>query len=405
MEVENLKLLVITEVFFPEEFLINDLVFTWKNEGRDVSVLTRNPSYPFGKIYPNYKNRFFQKEEIKGVPVFRIQFIPKYNSNKFFKILNYLWNMFLGMLWALKNGKKYDAIYIYQTGPLTFSAIGVLIKILFKKKITIWTQDVWPDTVFAYGIARKGVFKIIIEKFVKWVYCNCDNITVTSPGFIEIIKKYAPSKNIQFIPQWSLTSKLKNSNNITNDIIFPGSFNFVFAGNIGKAQNLERLIEGFEIFYTNSANKEVWLNLIGDGSQLEFLKEKVYSQKIKNIKFWGRVNSSEMPLYYEKSDILIISLEDSSIFNMTIPAKFQSYLNAEKPIFGVLNGEVANLICDNNIGWVTSPNDINKIAEKLQEISICELISVIEKAGNTARLLNNNFNREKIIVEITSLIY
>ena len=396
----------ISEVFAPEEFLINDLVFSWKNQGYFVSVLTRNPSYPKGKLFPGYRNWLFQKEVINDVPVSRVQIIPGYNRNKLLKILNYLWNMLLGMIWGLINGKKFDEIYIYHTGPLTFSSIGILIKKIYNKKITIWTQDVWPDTVFAYNIARKGILRKILELFVKWVYTNCDTITVSSPGFISVIEKYCPSKNITFIPQWSLTSKLTTLTGQQKKVIYPGKFNFVFAGNISKTQNLEKVISGFEKFILSSVNnKEIWLNLIGDGSYLNFLKEKIKINNIPNIKFWGRVELSKMPNFYKKADVLLIALENQPIFNLTIPAKFQSYLNAEKPIFGILKGEVADLIVHYNLGWVASPDDINEIAASFEEIVSSKSEVLSKKTENTNILLEKLFDREKIIQKFTAVVF
>lgn len=400
----NKRILIITEVFSPEDFLINDLVFHWKKQGRDVSVLTRNPSYPEGKIYKGYKNKLFQKETINDIPVSRVQFIPGYKNNSFIKIINYLWNMFLGVLWAIKNGKAFDSIYIYQTGPLTFSTAGIIIKKLYNKKVTIWTQDIWPDTVHAYGWAQKGISRKILDLFVKWVYSNCDNITVSSPGFESIIRQYCSSMEIQFIPQWSLTPKF-DGKEITIPVNFPGTFNFVFAGNIGKVQNLENVISGFEQFLKTTPNKEIWLNLIGDGSQLIYLQKKVKANSIANIKFWGRKKSSDMPSFFDKADVLIIALENQPIFNLTVPAKFQSYLNAEKPIFGVIKGEVANLIINYNLGWTATPDNIKEIACQFQEIVFCKPEMLTEKTRNTNLLVKDQFNREKIIQKFTDMVF
>ena len=400
----NKKILIITEVFSPEDFLINDLVFHWKQQGRDVSVLTRNPSYPEGKIYPGYKNKLFQKEIINGIPVSRVQFIPGYKNNSFIKIINYLWNMVLGILWAIKNGKAFDSIYIYQTGPLTFSTSGIIIKKLYHKKVTIWTQDIWPDTVHAYGWAQKGISRKILDSFVKWIYRNCDNVTISSPGFESIIRQYYPTKTIQFIPQWSFTAKL-NGNETAHIVKFPGTFNFVFAGNIGKVQNLENVISGFELFQKENSNKEIWLNLIGDGSNLSFLQEKVKANKIRNVKFWGRMKSSDMPGLYDKTDVLIIALENQPIFNLTIPAKFQSYLNADKPIFGIISGEVANFIVKYNLGWIAPPDSITEIAGIFEEIVSCKPEILIGKTQNTNILLEDQFNREKIIQKFTDMVF
>ena len=399
------NVLVITEVFSPEEFLINDLVFSWKEQGFLVSVLTRNPSYPLGKVFTGYRNRLFQTEVIKGVPVYRVQFIPGYKTNKLIKILNYLWNMTLGWLWAIKNGRKFDSIFIYQTGPLTFSSIGILIKKLYGKKTTIWTQDVWPETVFAYGLANKGMSRILLEKFVAWVYSNCDTITVSCSGYIPVIKKYCPLKSITFIPQWSLTSKLSDLPEPRKEINYPGKFNFVFGGNIGSVQNLENVISGFELFIKITDQKQTWLNLLGDGSFLNHLQEIVSNNKIANVKFWGRINSTDMPCFYDKADILIIALENRPIYNLTIPAKFQSYLNAEKPIFGVISGEVASLITNFNLGWVVTPDNIREIANTFEEISSAKPEILMEKTKNTNSLLEDQFNRKKIIQKITGLVF
>jgi len=400
-----LKILVITEVFSPEEFLINDLVFTWKTEGLLVSVLTRNPSYPLGKLFAGYRNRLFYKEVINKVPVFRLQFIPGYKNNKLIKILNYIWNMVLGFLWAVKNGRHFDSIFMYQTGPLTFSSIGILIKKMYQKKTTIWTQDVWPETVFAYGLAKKGISRMILEKFVEWVYSNCDHIAVSCPGYGPVIQKYCPSKDVNFIPQWSLTSKLNDGILPHHEVIYPGKFNFVFAGNIGTVQNLENVISGFELFLQNNSTSEAWLNVIGDGSRLDYLKRLVVNDHIKNIEFWGRVNTNEMPGFYEKADVLVISLENKPIYNLTIPAKFQSYLNADKPIFGVIGGEVARFIINYNLGWVARPDNIGEIANTFQEIISSDPGIFKKKTINANSLLKDQFNQKKIIQKLTDLVF
>ncbi|MDP2088737.1 MAG: glycosyltransferase family 4 protein [Flavobacteriaceae bacterium] len=401
----NKRILVISEVFAPEEFLINDLVFTWKDQGKNVSVLTRNPSYPTGKILKGYKNYFFQQEKINDVPIFRVQFIPMYNKYKWIKIFNYLWNMLLGMLWALKNGSKYDSVFIYQTGPLTFSAIGIIIKKIYNKKVTIWIQDVWPETVYAYGIANKGIGRLILEKFVKFIYSNCDNITVSSPGFIPIINKYCLNKSVEYIPQWSLTSKISDLEINKGEISFPGKFNFVFAGNIGIAQNLNNVILGFELFVKRNSEKEIWLNIIGDGSELLNLKLLSEMNEIPNIKFWGRVKADEMPSFYKKCDVLIISLKNKPIFNLTIPAKFQSYLNADKPIFGVIKGEVAKLILNNDIGWVASPDNLNEIASIFDLISNSNPKLINKKGKNSLELYRNQYNKDEIISKFSELVF
>ena len=60
---EGKKALLISEVFYPEEFLINDIVLEWTEKGYEIDVLTRNPSYPYGEVSDGYRNKLFQKEK------------------------------------------------------------------------------------------------------------------------------------------------------------------------------------------------------------------------------------------------------------------------------------------------------------------------------------------------------
>jgi hypothetical protein len=90
---------------------------------------------------------------------------------------------------------------------------------------------------------------------------------------------------------------------------------------------------------------------------------------------------------------------------LTIPAKFQSYLNAEKPIFGVISGEVADLINSNNLGWVANPEEIPGISDSFKEISECTEKDLHEKIINMSTLLEDKFNREKNIAIFTEIVF
>ena len=386
------------EVFYPEEFLINDLALEWKKSGFHVDVLTRVPSYPQDKIFPGFKNKIFQKNNFNGITVYRFPVILGYQSSKLKKIINYINFVFCGSIIAAMIGRKYDHIFIYQTGPLTLALPGILIKKLFHKKITIWTQDVWPDTVYAYGFKKTKLLEKFLDLLVRFIYKNCDNILVTCEGFISKINKYVPNKIIEWVPNWSL---IKNSS-LDSDFRLPGKFNFTFSGNVGKVQNLENVILGFSKI--SKTYKEVFLNIVGDGSHLETLKKIVVDNGIKNVIFYGRQPLEKMNEYYRESNVLIVSLTGEEIFKITVPLKFQAYLSANKPIMGVIDGEVKDMILKYGIGKVAEPNNIDSIAAVFEEF-INESVNGGMSMGNKAKELNDSlFNRDKNISKITSLI-
>mgnify|MGYP001810119436 CR=1 FL=1 len=387
------RILVVSERFYPEEFIINDLVSEWHKNGYNVSVLTQVPSYPFGKVFNTYKNRWYYKDNWNGVDVYRFRTIQGYKNNLFLKIFNYINFVFLGSLVAFFIGRKFDKIFVYQTGPLTLALPAILIKKLYGKEITLWTQDLWPESVYAYGFKKSLFLSSCLDSFVRFIYGNCKQIFFPCEGQKKSILNYVKDKNMHYIPNWAL---FENSDN-KHTVILSDKFNFTFAGNIGKVQNLENVIKGFVL-----AQKEInsiQLNIIGDGSFLEHLRKMVKDEKIDNVVFWGRKKANEIPAYLNASDVLIISLIDDPIFEVTIPSKFQTYLMAEKPLFCVMNGELRNIVEKHNLGHCASPSDIDDIKNKFLEfnkIDAKNLVFNIKKIQGT-------FDRKKAINDLTDL--
>lgn len=392
------KALVIGEAFYPEDFLINDLVQEWEKDGYDFEVLTRAPSYPFGKVYQGYKNKIYQTTYFNTIKIHRFPVWQGYEKSVLIKVLNYFSFVFWSFWVILFIGRRFDRVFIYQTGPLTLATAGILMKKFFGAKVTIWTQDLWPETVYAYGFRKTRFLSFCLDHFVKWIYKNCDSILVSCEGFSERIQRYVPDKMIDFAPNWSLMEY-----NPTGKIKLPGDFNFTFAGNIGKVQNLDNVVRGFGMFV--KSNPKAYLNIIGDGSYLNELKGIVNDENITNVNFTGRIPLSDMSDYYQASDVLIISLKNVPLYEIMIPSKFQAYLTTRKPIFAIFNGEVRKMVERYHIGYGAEPDnieDITKIFSVFLKLSEDEKHSMSESA---VTLLNNTFNKKQIVEKINSRIW
>jgi glycosyltransferase involved in cell wall biosynthesis len=389
------RALILCEVFHPEEFLINDLVQRWESDGYELEVLTKVPSYPFGKVYPGFRNRIYQKTTSYGITVHRVAIIEGYDRSVFRKTLNYFTFSVLTTIVLLFIGKRFDRIFVYQTGPLTLATGGLVSKKLYKNKLTIWTQDLWPDTVFAYGFRETRCRRAILRWFVRAIYRNCDLILVTCEGFIEKIREFVPDKEIIFVPNWPPVDNVP-----VESIKLPGDFNFTFAGNIGKVQNLENVITGFSLFARN--NPSVYLNIVGDGSNLAHLKAIVEEQKIPNVHFTGRRPLSEMSAYFAASDVLILSLKDMPLFELTVPAKFQAYLTASKPIFSLIRGEVSRIVNKYSIGISSDPMDVAAMAKCYDKFYRSSREDLDNFSRNAAHLLKMYYSKEVLIKKISN---
>ena len=271
-------------------------------------------------------------------------------------------------------------------------------KKFFRTKVTIWTQDLWPETVYAYGFKKSRWLSFCLDHFVGWVYRNCDHILVSCKGFIDRIHRYVPDKEIVFVPNWSLMEYVPKGKQS-----LPGKFNFTFAGNIGKVQNLENIVLGFS--RCSKKHSDVFLNIIGDGSYMTGLKNLVDREGICNVNFTGRKPLSEMSDYYEASDVLIISLKDTPLYEIMIPSKFQAYLTTHKPIFAVFKGEVKRMVEEYQLGIVAHPSDIEEISGGFEKFLNLSKEQMEGFAEHSSYLLDTVFDRNKIIEIINTLFW
>jgi len=395
------RILIVTEYFYPEEFKINEVALEWKNKGYEVDILTQNPTYPHGKVFDNFQNKWFSKEFFEGMTVYKVKAITGYKTSLLKKLLKYFSFMVLGSIVSLKIGKRYDYIFGFDVGALTGMVPAIILKQFYKKPVTLWVQDVWPDSVYAYGFKKTKILEFFLNKFVKYIYKNTSNFAISAKGFEEKIKLYLDKpKEILYAPNWADDF---NTSLIEYSFSNEKKIHFTFAGNIGKVQNLDNIILAFYKLEKVDSEK-AQLNIIGDGSHLDGLKRLVEEKKIKNIIFHGRKLRDDMYMYFKGSNFLIVSLEDQPIFSLTVPAKTQTYIAAKKPIIGILNGEAAKIIEENNLGYVSSPNDIESITNTFKKAIDTNSLKIEQFTKNSEEITKTIFDKNNIVNTLLDLL-
>jgi glycosyltransferase involved in cell wall biosynthesis len=397
--IKNKKILIVTECFYPEEFKINDVALSWKNKGYEVDVLTLAPTYPLGRIFSGYKNSFFRKDEYQGINIFRLRAVTGYRDSAIKKILKYINFMVFGSIAAIFIGRRYDYVFGFNLGSLTDMLPAVVIRKLYKKPTMFWVQDVWPDSVYAYGFKKTKILSTLLDTFVKFMHHNITAIAISSKGFESKLEPYI-KKGLRFgyAPNWADDLDMDMD---MDPIILSTTqkVHFTFAGNIGKVQNLENIINAFCLL-ASAYQEKSQLNIIGDGSNLINLKK--LSNNNLSIIFHGKQMREDMAKFYKASDFLIVSLIDEPIFSVTVPAKTQTYIAAKKPILAIINGDVADIVHDNSLGVCADPSNIKLIKEAFEK---CIDMSENEKSKfiiNNTKLLETTFNKDSIINKMTS---
>lgn len=398
-----MKILFVCQYFYPEVFRGNDIAFHWAEEGYDVHVVTGIPNYPDGVFHKGYgwfKRRY---EVVNGVKVTRLPIIPRGN-NKIMLMLNYFSYLFVAWVYMLFHAlfHKYDRVFVQQLSPVMMSAPGVLYKKLRHVPLYTWVLDLWPESLTAAGGINNKYILSFFRHYVKSEYKHSDKILISSRSFEKSILEYGNYKDkIVYYPQWSDG----NNGEIVkpeNSPVIPEGFKLMFAGAVGEAHGFECTMQAALL---TKEHKDIKWIIVGDGRRLDWVKQFVKEHYLEETVFTlGRYPTDTMPWFFDKADVMLVTLSDDPLFKLYAPAKISSYMAASKPIIAVLNGEGAEVIKEADCGWSISAGDAEGFAKLAIELMKMDQKVLVEKGVNAARYYNDHFVKEKCLKKLDDLM-
>ena len=301
-----MRILVVTQYFWPEIFQINNLVKGLHEGGHHVTVLTGKPNYPSGSFHPGYG--FFKKnrDDYDGIEVIRVPLLPRRSGAGLHLILNYLSFVFFASVIApFRCNSDYEVIFVYEPSPVTVGIPALLLKKLKKVPVIFWVQDLWPESLSATGaINSPGLLKLV-EGLVRYIYRRCDLILIQSQKFRSSIEKHdVESDKIKYFPN--------SAEDIYKPVVLqksapeldkmPDGFRVMFAGNIGVSQDFNTILDAAEKLKTYSDIH--WL-ILGDGRMLPWVNEQIEKRALSDtFHLLGRHPVKSMPCYFSLADVM-----------------------------------------------------------------------------------------------------
>lgn len=365
-----MRLLVVTQYFWPENLRVNDLVAELASRGHEVTVLTSYPNYPAGVFFPDFVADPAAFSRYGGSEVVRVPQMAR-ASGAFRLACNYVSFVFSATivgLWRLR-GRKFDAIFCFEPSPVTVGLPAVAMRFVKRAPLTFWVLDLWPESLEAVGVVKSPAILGIVGRMVSFIYNRCDLILAQSRSFIPAIGRYAkPSSRIEYFPSWAEASydmsDVTPAPEVPNAVA--GMFSIMFAGNIGDAQDFPAIIAAAELLRGQENIR--WL-IVGNGRRSEWLEAEVKARGLEDrILLLGRFPIERMPSLFAHADALLVSLKDEPIFGMTIPGKLQSYLAVGIPALAMLNGEGADVIRRAGAGLTCNAGDHEGLANAVREL-------------------------------------
>lgn len=399
-----MRILIVTQYFWPENFRVNDLAEELSRRGHEVTVLTGQPNYPEGDIFPSYRANPEEYCRFGDVSVIRVPVIPRKQSS-IWLLLNYLSFVLsasvLGV-WKLR-GRHVDAIFVFQTSPITAALPAIVLRRLKRAPMLMWILDVWPDTLSAIGVIKSPRLLNLIGKLVRFVYKRCDRLLVQSRAFTEKVAALAGGADrISYFPGWAESVfTAGKSVTLANELTpYAEDFKVLFAGNIGEAQDFPAILDAADIM--KNVPHLRWI-IVGDGRVASQVSAEIARRRLQDVVILlGRHPLDRMPEFFAAADALLVTLRAEPIWSMTIPGKVQSYLAAGKPLLAMLDGEGRRVIDESGSGFTTSAGNGRGLAQQVARLMEIDLSQRAEMGRAGAVYGNREFNRDVLIDALES---
>jgi glycosyltransferase involved in cell wall biosynthesis len=394
-----MKLLILSQYYWPESFRINDVAKTLLEKSIGVEVLTGKPNYPRGEIFSGYKAAGCQQETHQGIKINRIPLVAR-GSGGLRLALNYLSFIVSGLLFApwMLRGKRFDVIFVYAPSPILQAILAIFLGWLKGCPVVLWVQDLWPESLSATGHVQNRAVLKLVELVVRFIYRHVDLLLVQSRAFEAPVRALTADTPIIFYPNSVDDSFAVPAKGVLPEVAgLDAGFSVMFAGNIGTAQAVDVIVDAAILL---KEYPDIHFVVLGDGSSREGMLKQVQQRGLTNLHLPGRFPVETMPNFMQKASTLLVTLADMPIFAATVPNKVQAYLASGRPIIACLNGEGARIVVEAGAGFATPAEDARALADTILRLYRLPANEREKMGANGRHYYQEHFDHEHLVDEL-----
>ena len=399
-----MRILLVTQYFYPEVFKSNDLAFELVKRGHQVDALVGIPNYPEGKYFKGYGIFKKRHEVVNGVNVYRTFQTPRGKGgwrlpiNYFSFVISGCFRILFQFAWK----KKYDCIIGHEPSPIFQAYPALLLRELRKTPFYYWIMDLWPDAMKSGGGVKNEKVLNFVDKLVKGIYKRTDKILITSKRFREpIATKGDFADKIIYFPNWSDDIlQMDDSYEIPQ---LPEGFKIMIAGNLGKSQNLEAVTE---VMLGLKDVPEVKWVFVGGGSRKEWLEDFIKDNGLEDRAVClGQYPFKAMPAFYKQADAMLVTLRAGfPHLEAVVPARLQSYMSAGRPVLAMIGCGGADIIEESKCGLAVPAGDSQALISVVKEKVLTDKESFRKMGENGRDYYNKYFRMDKCIDNLEKII-
>jgi colanic acid biosynthesis glycosyl transferase WcaI len=390
-----MHVLFINRYFYPDHaptgVLLSDVAFALSQEGAQVTVITSRLRYDGTGTLP-------YRETVKGVEIHRVWTSQSGQSGLLRRSLDY-GSFYLAGAWRLWRLARSADIIVAKTDPPLLSVMVAAIATLRGAKAVNWLQDVFPEVAEALDVGgRSGRLALRSMRFLRnWsMHAASANVVVGKAMAAHLLKEGVEPPKIRVISNWSDGNLIKPiaaaQNTLRQDWGLEGNFVVGYAGNLGRAHDVETIIEAMTLLRgrairtpPSDITQRIVFVFLGGGAQHGKLQQEVLRRQLTNVRIYPYQPQERLAETLGVADVHVVSLKPE-LEGLIVPSKFYGIAAAGRPALfvGASDGEIARLIDQAACGFTISPGDAQELTCRiLQLASDPELCS---RMGASARI-------------------
>lgn len=344
-----MKILFTHMYFWPDSppyaEMLRDIASGMADAGHDVHVFSLKPSYRGAVEKDGSKEEF-----LNGVSIRRGIAIRAKRSNKVVRVLNAIIYCLTLFFWVLR--VRPDVVTAATFPPVLAAWAASLAARLCNAKLVYHMQDIHPEvSKYSGGAFGSGLAYYVLRVLDNQTLRRASTIVVLSKDMEQTLQERGLGRlPIQVINNLSLRTDA-TVEPMSEYVKAPGRKRIVFAGNLGRFQNLPLLAEGVAGCF--ESNPDVELMFLGDGEVEIELKEMWGTNR--QVIFAPFMPFNQAKSLIEEADIGLVSLA-SNIYRVSYPSKMLTYLSLAVPVLVIVesDSELAKETVSSRLGEVPS---------------------------------------------------
>jgi len=375
----------------------------WVKKGHKVTVITCTPNFPEGKVFEGYKNKWFLKEKIEGINVWRVKTYITANEGFLRRTLDFLSFMISSFFFGIFS-KNVEVVI--GTSPQFFTVISAWALAKLKRVPFVFElRDIWPASITAVGVMSSSNIIGLIEKVELFLYRQADLIVSVTHSFkAELNSRGVEINKIKVVLNGVDLSKYKplkeKDKEFAKEFGLQGKFVAGYIGTHGLAQALDKIIEAADLLKNND---HIRIILAGGGAERARLKKLVENHGLSNVVMIPRQSKEQMQKIWSLCDIALVPLKDTPLFATLIPSKIFECMAMKLPIIiSVPEGESTQIIRSTNSGLILPPENPDKISKAILKLE--RNIDLYNDLAANSLLAAKKFNRKTLALEMLSYV-